>query len=494
MKKNRIFCRLAALALAAALTVGLSVPAMAVSFTDVPDSHWAAKEISRCTALGIFQGESASTFGLKKPMTRAAFAVVLCRFFGWDTAKRTQTPYSDVPADKWYAGAVSAAYENGAVTTQRLTFRPNDPITREEMAVMLIRALGYGSIAGLAQDLDLPFTDVTSNDGYITMAYHMGLVTGTTATTFSPDATATREQAAVLLIRLYDKLHSAAPNTVGIVTEAAESAALADFETIAIAGGKLSVAGKNAVFSSTLDDAAATASAARANGSKVLLYVTAKSTILKATAAQTAEVLAKEVTEGGCDGLYLDVPALESANQAKFTALVQAVDAALGGKTFYLAAEAPTRSGTTYGGYDYAALAGIADRLVLRAASPESVTGSFPTAPVEPVEEVYYALSKLDPISNVTLLVSSEGSLWKGRSEAGPITGLAVEELLANGASSYYSDRYGCAYLRSGSTTVWYLDEAACVQRMQLARLLGVDELCVSDVTGASAGFLNGLQ
>ena len=131
---------------------------------------------------------------------------------------------------------------------------------------------------------------------------------------------------------------------------------------------------------------------------------------------------------------------------------------------------------------------------MLRAASPESVTGSFPTAPVEPVEEVYYALSKLDPISNVTLLVSSEGSLWKGRSEAGPITGLAVEELLANGASSYYSDRYGCAYLRSGSTTVWYLDEAACVQRMQLARLLGVDELCVSDVTGASPGFLNGLQ
>ena len=144
MTKHRIFGLLTALVLMCALSVS------AAAFSDVPSTHWAAKEITRCAELGIFQGEKADVFGLKKPMNRAAFATTLCRFFGWDTAASTATPYNDVPESKWYAGAVSAAYANGAVTAQSAAFRPSDPITREEMTVMLIRALGYGSISGLA--------------------------------------------------------------------------------------------------------------------------------------------------------------------------------------------------------------------------------------------------------------------------------------------------------------------------------------------------------
>ena len=48
------------------------------------------------------------------------------------------------------------------------------------------------------------------------MAHELGLVNGTAATTFSPDQTATREQAAVMLIRLYDSYHAAAPEKTGI--------------------------------------------------------------------------------------------------------------------------------------------------------------------------------------------------------------------------------------------------------------------------------------
>ena len=46
----------------------------------------------------------------------------------------------------------------------------------------------------------MPFQDVHTNVGYIAMAYELGLVNGTSATAFSPDRTATREQAAVMLI------------------------------------------------------------------------------------------------------------------------------------------------------------------------------------------------------------------------------------------------------------------------------------------------------
>ena len=161
--KKQLKRLLSCLVLCAVLTGSLTVSAGAAGFSDVPANHWAAKDIQRCVELGFFQGESATRFGLGHEMTRAAFTVVLCRFFGWETAKPTQPIYTDVPVNTWYAGAVQAAYEHGAVTEQRAEFRPNAPITREELAVMLVRALGYSTIAGLAQDLPLPFGDVTTN-------------------------------------------------------------------------------------------------------------------------------------------------------------------------------------------------------------------------------------------------------------------------------------------------------------------------------------------
>ena len=85
---------------------------------------------------------------------------------------------------------------------------------------MLVRAMGYGTIAGLAQDLPMPFQDVTTNAGYIAMAYELGLVNGTSAAAFSPDRTATREQAAAMLMRLYDGYHTAAPERIGIARSA----------------------------------------------------------------------------------------------------------------------------------------------------------------------------------------------------------------------------------------------------------------------------------
>ena len=104
-------------------------------FRDVPASHWAASSIQRCVELGLFQGESATTFGVGHEMNRAGFTVVLARLFGWETTGLDvdiSEIYEDVPADAWYAGAVAAAYTHGALTRQSASFRPDEPITREE--------------------------------------------------------------------------------------------------------------------------------------------------------------------------------------------------------------------------------------------------------------------------------------------------------------------------------------------------------------------------
>ena len=485
MTKHRIFGLLTALVLMCALSVS------AAAFSDVPSTHWAAKEITRCAELGIFQGEKADVFGLKKPMNRAAFATTLCRFFGWDTAASTATPYNDVPESKWYAGAVSAAYANGAITAQSSSFRPLDPITREEMAVMLIRALGYGEISGLA--LSHPFTDVTTNAGYITMAYDLGLITGTTAATFSPDTAATREQTAVILMRLYDKLHAAPPAAMAIVDD--ETTSLEGYDIVAISAGQLSAAGKKAVYSSVMKDSEAQAIAGAAKGT-VLLHVTAKAaSLVKLDPVQAAERLEKAVTDGGYDGLLLDIPNAGADCRSKLTTLARSVNSLLGSKTFYLVAEAPTRSGKSYDGYDYAALSAHTDSLVLRTAAAVNTDTVIPTAPVDPVEEIYYALSSLKEIDNLTLMLTTEGSAWRQKRQAESLTGQELEQLLAEGAQRYYSDRFQCAYLRTeNGLTVWYLDEEAAAHRLQLMGLMGVDSFCLTSAAGVSDSVLYTLE
>ncbi|MBP3508540.1 S-layer homology domain-containing protein [Oscillibacter sp.] len=492
MIKKQLQRLLSCLALCAILAGGLTAPAAAAGFTDVPAGHPAAEDIRRCVELGFFQGESATRFGLGHPMTRAAFAVVLGRFFGWETAKPTQATYTDVPVSAWYAGAVQAAYAHGAVTAQRAEFRPNDPITREELAVMLVRALGYGTIAGLAQDLPSAFQDVTTNAGYITMVCDLGLMDGVSATSFAPSLTAPREELAVILMRLYDKLHRTEPGKVGILSPGETLPDLTGCEAVAVSGAHLLTAGGAKVTQST-DSARAAAlrDAAHAAGAKALLYVEGGPTALNGTAAETAACLVSAVEAGGYDGILLDIPSLKLAKETALVKLTQVLKSALSGKLLYLVAEAPSWQGTRYDGYNYAALGKTVDKLILRIASYEKADGQYPAAPVEPLEELYYALAELQgkvDSPKLSILMSAKTSVWVSGKKNASLTTEELAELTAKGSlEQHYSDRYGCAYL-SGFTAdkkpliAWYLDQQSVEDRARLAGLFDVQQLVIDDL------------
>ena len=64
---------------------------------------------------------------------------------------------------------------------------------------MLMRSLGYASLAGAADAYPSPFTDVTVNQGFITLAYDLGIIGGVGGGAFAPDRSATREEAAAAL-------------------------------------------------------------------------------------------------------------------------------------------------------------------------------------------------------------------------------------------------------------------------------------------------------
>lgn len=495
--KQQLGRALACLTLLAVLAGLWAAPASAAGFRDVPANHWAAESIQRCVSLGFFQGKSADHFGLGEEMTRSAFAVVLCRFFGWETPAPEKTTFTDVPADAWYAGAVEAAYDHEAITDQSREFRPNEAITREELAVMLVRALGYGTIAGLAQDLPLPFQDVTTNAGYITMAYDLGLMSGTSATTFSPAKTAPREQVAVILMRLYDVLHSDALEITAVVSDAA--ADLTGLDVAAIPAARLiAVAGKATVTESMETEVAtAVRDAAHEAGAKALLYVTGGTSALNGSPQDAAAALAQAVKNGGYDGLFLDIPQLRETDRRDMTALAQAVDTALEGKTFCLAAEAPTWGGKEYGGYDYAALSQEADLLVLRVASYENQSDAFPTAPVNPLEEVYYALASLKEDvegGKLALMLDPEVSVWSMSGSREELTAEELTKLMADG-EQHYSNRYACAYL-TGKTAAgqdlvaWFLDRQAVQERVRMACAFGVGQLWLPVWDSAAAALV----
>lgn len=188
----------------------LCVPLRAfdADFTDVPKKHWAYESVHRAAQCGLVQGVDAKRFGLGQKVTRAAYATMLCRLMGWEMLRPAQGSFADNQnPNKWYFSAMETAYAHGALYAPGDRCGPDEAINREEMASMTVRALGYAALAGTVQE-KCPFTDVSTNRGYITLAQEMGLVNGTGKERFEPHGETTREQAAAVLLRVYDRLHA----------------------------------------------------------------------------------------------------------------------------------------------------------------------------------------------------------------------------------------------------------------------------------------------
>jgi len=503
------FKRLAAAGLALiCLLAVLPVPARAaVRFSDVPASYWAAKSITRAAELGLVNGRSDGKFGVGQSMTRAAFAAVLCRLFQWKLVTPTSGSFPDnQDSAKWYYSAVETAYLHGAVTQQEENFRPGDAVTRQEMAVMLVRALGYGTLASLAGERTSPFTDVTASLGYLILANDLGIMTGNSRGAFQPDKTATREQAAVVLMRVYDKLHAAAPDVCG-VARSAENLSLGGVGTVAIPTMKIVYNGSLLL---TTDLSAETVSAIRAatEGKRRFMQVCGTSAGFSGSdMAELAKKIAAAADEGGWDGVLLDIPKLRGTEKVSYTNLVTALRSSLKpGDLLYVMAEAPVSQGkTAYNGYDFAALAAQADKVILRVAPYTQTVSGFPTTPQEPLEEVFYTLETVAdaiPPAKRALQLTTFGTAWRGGEAQGDVSPAELSALLStSGVTGYWSSRYATPYLsytNSGvRVVVWYNDARAAQARRQLLDFFGGGGLCISDLAGpldGENGILTGLK
>jgi len=185
-------------------------PIATYRFTDVNSDNWFYEAVMFVYENDIMQGTGATTFAPNATLSRAMVATILHRLEGAPEGDASHG-FGDVAEGTWYADAVAWAYENGIV--QGITsdsFAPHAPITREQFATMLYRYAEFAELdTEVSEDANLDdFTDADQISAWAEEAmlwanYH-GLITGRTATTIVPDGTATRAEAATILMRLME--------------------------------------------------------------------------------------------------------------------------------------------------------------------------------------------------------------------------------------------------------------------------------------------------
>lgn len=160
-------------------------------------NHWAAPYISTMVDKGILTGYPDGTFRPDGYISREEFAAVLARAKGI-TKHAGKQHFSDVGPDRWSFAIVGAVVDAGIIHPEDYgnTFDPTSPITRAEIATMLVRAGGFENEIAKKTSL-VSFSDPIPDwaRGYITVALNHGLVTSYDDGTFRPGGKATRAEA-----------------------------------------------------------------------------------------------------------------------------------------------------------------------------------------------------------------------------------------------------------------------------------------------------------
>ena len=187
------------------------IPPESLPFTDIADNAWYADAVRYVYKHGLMAGTSATTFAPDVTTSRSMIATILWRMAGSPVVNYAMN-FADVPQDQWYSEAIRWAASEGIASGYGNTFGTHDPITREQLAVMLYQfaqARGYDVSVGENTNI-LSYTDVSDVAEYAIPAMQWacgaGIISGTgDGSTLTPQGQATRAQAAVMLTRFCEE-------------------------------------------------------------------------------------------------------------------------------------------------------------------------------------------------------------------------------------------------------------------------------------------------
>lgn len=179
---KKLLCAVVALLLVAVVPMS----AMAVwfnPFKDVKTGDWYYEAVQYVNSKGLFNGTGTNEFSPGDSMTRGMFVTVLGKANKLDTSAYGTSNFKDVPANAYYAPYVTWAAKVGVVSgTSATTFSPDNSITREDMAVMLYRyAKAYGYDTSYEEAKLLVFPDVGKISSYAQVAMAWAVTYGVLA-------------------------------------------------------------------------------------------------------------------------------------------------------------------------------------------------------------------------------------------------------------------------------------------------------------------------
>lgn len=180
----------------------------ALPFTDVNDNDWFSDVVRYVYEQGLMTGTSDTEFSPNLTTTRGMIVSILNRLEDGPTAE--VAGFTDVADGDWYADAVNWAASEGIVAGyEDNTFRPNDPITREQLAAMLMNYAAWkGEDVSARADLS-SYNDAASVSSWaaetVQWAVAEGLISGMPGNLLEPQGSATRAQVAAIFERFLEQ-------------------------------------------------------------------------------------------------------------------------------------------------------------------------------------------------------------------------------------------------------------------------------------------------
>jgi spore germination protein YaaH len=434
-------------------------------FIDVPIESWAYDIIHEAREKNITQGIGENVFGYGMTVKRSEFVKFLVSLMGWELSNPDVGSFNDnLDKNKWYYKYIETALLHGVIVKDEPLFRPDDDITREDMAIMIARSLGYDALGKKLDSLGKPFADVSKNDGYVTIVKDLGIVNGKVVdgkSLFEPDSSAKREEAVAMLMRMYTRLSQPVDELHAFyaIRSYQQKDMIGELDSVSFGWSSLdydSTSGR--VFINTTQTNNNEFYIPEASDEVVELAKNNKvSTQLNVFASQEKKVpdrngnstvgiiefvlrdpdireriideICVQLENGSFDGVVIDFECMRGDTlKQQFNEFLAELRSNLKDKKLYVAVHPKRAAGQSYyDGYDYRTIGKIADKVILMAhdynavtLTPYEMSIGYNDTPLSPIDEIYYALkcitdknTGVEDISKVWLQISFDAVQWK---------------------------------------------------------------------------------
>ena len=172
------------------------------SFKDVTTDKWYYDEVMTAANAGWINGDEPGYYNPEGTMTRGAFITIIARILGCDTEATVESLYPDCNETDWFNAAVTFCSNRGIIGGDNGFFKPNDPITREEMAKILCNALELDELETSADPFEDDAEIAQWAKGYVNAVQAEGIFEGADGY-FNPRDNATRAEGAAVLVRAF---------------------------------------------------------------------------------------------------------------------------------------------------------------------------------------------------------------------------------------------------------------------------------------------------